>query len=178
MRQVLHLRDRRQACAETLRGLTFQWNLCRCHCSLVQDGLVYDIPGKSCNHPQRFGFMNFHIITALQFVPPSIGPILLRFLDPFPNAQKAKWLTWHNTPHDGADLTDKTSWCQLVGLCRRSSGRPVFRPVFQVEDQYICPASYFRDPPTHKSISEFIQQCKIWDSRSMSSERFPSSFVS
>ena len=23
------------------------------HCLLLQDGLVYDIPGKSCNHPQR-----------------------------------------------------------------------------------------------------------------------------
>ena len=35
--------------------------------SSIQDGLVYDIPGKSCNHPQRFCFMfNYHcyLVTA------------------------------------------------------------------------------------------------------------------
>ena len=54
VRQVLRVRNRRQVDAETL------WGEIKRSCTwvrftpLLQDGLVYDIPGKSCNHPQRF----------------------------------------------------------------------------------------------------------------------------
>jgi len=41
---------------------------------LCEDGLVYDIPGKSCNHPQRFGFMITFIALQIevQFTSPLI----------------------------------------------------------------------------------------------------------
>ena len=44
--------------SKTLPSVRFviDLDLCQCTCtSFIQDGLVYDIPGKSCNHPQRFG---------------------------------------------------------------------------------------------------------------------------
>ena len=54
-------------------------DLCQYDNSLVQDGLVYDIPGKSCNHPQRFGFMITFI--ALQIEVQFTSPlIVIKFL--------------------------------------------------------------------------------------------------
>ena len=68
------LRTRSSATNSTSAELTASWrrDFARCdkqfYCFflywnsiLFQDGLVYDIPGKSCNHPQRF-FSRFHYI--------------------------------------------------------------------------------------------------------------------
>lgn len=110
------------------------------HPKLCEDGLVYDIPGKSCNHPQR---VECKARTGeLQEPIPTPGcPRLNGYFHP----EEAERCNEYTTCVDGNPTPGKCStgvvWSPAILACTRpdQSKRPECVAAFQAELEFTCP---------------------------------------
>lgn len=110
------------------------------HPKLCEDGLVYDIPGKSCNHPQRVECAAR--TGALQEPIPTPGcPRLNGYFHP----EEPERCNEYTTCVDGNPTPGKCStgvvWSPAILACTRpdQSKRPECVAAFQAKLEFTCP---------------------------------------